>query len=70
LKRSLLSASYQKTVRQGYLEIREVTTKEVVTIIKLLSPVNKRPGKGRQSYENKRERILSSSTHLVEEDRN
>jgi hypothetical protein len=57
-----------ETVRQGYLEIREVTTKEVVTVIELLSPVNKRPGRGRQSYENKRQRILSSSTHLVEID--
>lgn len=57
-----------QTIRQGYLEIREVTTKEVVTVIELLSPVNKRPGKGRQSYESKRERILGSSTHLVEID--
>jgi hypothetical protein len=57
-----------ETVRQGYLEIREVTTKEVVTVIELLSPVNKRPGKGRQSYESKRERILGSFTHLVEID--
>jgi hypothetical protein len=57
-----------ETVRQGYLEIREVTTKEVVTVIELLSPVNKRPGKGRQSYEIKRDRILGSSTHLVEVD--
>jgi hypothetical protein len=55
-------------VRQGYLEVREVTTKEVVTVIELLSPVNKRPGKGRQAYEGKRTRILGSSTHLVEID--
>jgi len=57
-----------ETVRQGYLEIREVATKEVVTAIKILSPVNKRPGKGRQTYESKRERVLGSSTHLVEID--
>ena len=56
------------TVRQGYLEIREVATKEVITAIELLSPINKRPGRGRQTYENKRERVLSSSTHLVEID--
>ena len=56
------------TIRQGYLEIREVATKEVVTAIELLSPINKRSGRGRQTYENKRERVLSSSTHLVEID--
>jgi hypothetical protein len=57
-----------ETIRQGYLEIREVGTKEVVTAIEVLSPVNKRPGKGRQTYENKRERVLASATHLVEID--
>lgn len=56
------------TIRQGYLEIREVTTREVITAIELLSPINKRPGRGRQTYENKRERVLSSTTHLVEID--
>jgi hypothetical protein len=55
-------------VRQGYLEIREVATREVVTAIELLSPVNKRSGQGRNSYEDKRDRILGSSTHLVEVD--
>lgn len=56
------------TVRQGYLEVREVATKAVITAIELLSPINKRPGRGRQTYENKRERVLSSSTNLVEID--
>ncbi len=55
-------------VRQGYLEIREVSTKEVVTVIELLSPVNKRPGKGRETYNNKREQIFGSRTHFVEID--
>jgi Protein of unknown function (DUF4058) len=57
-----------QTIRQGYLEIREVKSKEVVVVIELLSPVNKRPGKGRQTYESKRERVLGSMTHLVEID--
>ena len=57
-----------ETIRQGYLEIREVATKEVITAIEILSPVNKRPGKGRQTYENKREHVLASLTHLVEID--
>ncbi|MEM8504789.1 MAG: DUF4058 family protein [Cyanobacteria bacterium P01_D01_bin.1] len=56
------------TVRQGFLEIREVSTKEVVTVIELLSPINKRAEKGRATYETKRQRILGSDTHLVEID--
>ncbi|MEL6816463.1 MAG: DUF4058 family protein [Cyanobacteria bacterium J06598_3] len=56
------------TVRQGFLEVREVVTKEVITAIELLSPINKRAGKERKTYENKRPRVLGSSTHLIEID--
>ena len=56
------------TVRQGYLEIKEVATKEVVTSLELLSPVNKRAGKGRDTYLTKREQILGSLTNFVEID--
>jgi hypothetical protein len=55
-------------IRQGYLEVREVVTGEVVTVIEILSPVNKRPGEGRKTYENKRQKVLGSLTHLVEID--
>jgi hypothetical protein len=55
-------------VREGYLEVREVGTGEVVTAIELLSPKNKRPGEGRQAYEKKRQQVLASLTHLVEID--
>lgn len=57
-----------ETIRQGYLEVREVATREVVTAIEILSPVNKRTGKGREQYESKRNQVLGSSTHLVEID--
>ena len=57
-----------ETVRQGYLEIREIATGLVVTVIEVLSPINKRPGKGRVDYENKRAMILASSSNLVEID--
>ena len=57
-----------ETVREGYLEIRDVVTSEVITAIEILSPTNKRLGKGRQAYESKRQEILSSFTHLVEID--
>ncbi|MEM9487100.1 MAG: DUF4058 family protein [Cyanobacteria bacterium P01_F01_bin.116] len=57
-----------ETVKQGYLEVREVSTGQVITAIEILSPVNKRMGKGRQQYEEKRNRILNTQTHLVEID--
>ncbi len=55
-------------VREGYLEIRERGSQELITLIEILSPTNKRTGKGRQMYEEKREEILSSRTHLIEID--
>ena len=55
-------------VRESYLQIKEVASGEVITALELLSPVNKRPGKGRTQYEEKREEILSSKTHLIEID--
>jgi Protein of unknown function (DUF4058) len=55
-------------IRQGYLEIREVITSEVVTVIEVLSPTNKRPGEGRRSYAAKRQTTLASATNLVEID--
>jgi hypothetical protein len=57
-----------ETIRQGYLEIRKVGNNQVVTAIEILSPVNKRPGKGRETYEAKRQNVLTSATHLVEID--
>ncbi len=55
-------------LRQRHLEIRNSSNREVVTVIELLSPVNKRPGEGRQQYERKRERLLESDANLVEID--
>jgi len=55
-------------VRESYLEIREVTTKDVVTVIEVISPKNKSAGVGRKKYESKRSSVLSSSTNLIEID--
>jgi len=55
-------------MRESYLEVREVGTGEVITTIEILSPANKRSGEGRRVYESKRQRVLSSFTHLVEID--
>ena len=55
-------------INERYLEVREVGSDQVITLIEVLSPKNKRPGKGRNMYEIKRAKILSSLTHLIEID--
>jgi hypothetical protein len=55
-------------VRESYLEVREVGTGEIITVIELLSPKNKRPGEGRKAYDTKRQQVFGSGTHLVEID--
>lgn len=55
-------------VKERYLEIREVGTHEVITVIEVLSPKNKRKGEGRSIYEKKRLRILGSISHFIEID--
>jgi len=55
--------------RETYLVIREVGTREVVTVIETLSPANKRAGgDGRREYLRKRADVLGSDSHLVELD--
>ncbi|MGH9320271.1 MAG: DUF4058 family protein [Vicinamibacteria bacterium] len=58
----------REPVRETYLEVRSVPAGEVVTVIEILSPSNKRPGTGRRVYLEKREVILSTRTSLVEMD--
>lgn len=53
-------------IQERYLEIREGATGVVITTIELLSPKNKRSGEGRNAYLQKRQQILSSSTHWIE----
>ena len=55
-------------VKQRYLEVREVGSDAVITAIEVLSPKNKRRGKGREVYEAKRQAVLGSASHLVEID--
>jgi Protein of unknown function (DUF4058) len=53
---------------ERYLEVREVATAEVVTVVEILSPKNKRTGEGREQYLSKRQKVLGSQSHLVEID--
>ena len=55
-------------VTERYLEIREIATHKVITVVELLSPKNKRSGEGRKQYLSKRQSILSSQSHFVEID--
>jgi Protein of unknown function (DUF4058) len=55
-------------VKERYLEIREVATKELITVLEVLSPTNKRAGEGRSLYESKRIKILTTKTNLIEID--
>ena len=64
----LVELPESETSIERYLEIREMSTGEVVTVIEVVSPKNKRSGEGRDQYLNKRTKILNSQSHLVEID--
>ena len=55
-------------VTERFLAVRLVQTNEVVCVIEILSPANKRSGDGRRAYETKRQTVLGSATNLVEID--
>jgi hypothetical protein len=55
-------------VRETYLEVREAGTDYVITVFEVLSPTNKRAGRGRRIYEDKRMEVLTTRSHLVEVD--
>jgi hypothetical protein len=54
--------------RHGYLEVRDRLSREIVTVIEVLSPSNKKPGPDREQYLVKRRRLLYSPVNLVEID--
>lgn len=55
-------------IRETYLEVRAVGGNQVIAALEVLSLSNKLAGQGREQYERKRQRVLSSRTHLVEID--
>jgi hypothetical protein len=55
--------------REVFLEIQDATTGgAVVTVIEVLSPSNKSPGRGHELYKEKQENVLDSTASLVEID--
>ncbi len=65
---TIVTLPMPEEIRENYLEIREVATGLVVTVIELLSPKNKKVGPGKIAYETKRQQILGSLAHLMEID--
>jgi hypothetical protein len=55
-------------VGETYLEVHEVETGRLVTLLELLSPVNKLHHQGRAEYEEKRAHVFRTRTNLVEVD--
>src|SRR3954447_22512757 len=58
----------QDVERLAFLEIRDRHSRELIAVVELLSPSNKRPGPDREQYLAKREQLLGSRAHLVEVD--
>lgn len=53
---------------QSFLEVRDRKDRELITVIELLSPTNKKPGPDREQYLAKRANVLHSAAHFVEID--
>jgi hypothetical protein len=54
--------------RLAFVEIRDRRNRQLITLIEVLSPANKRPGSDRDQYLAKRYEVLASKAHLVEID--
>jgi len=54
--------------RLSFVEIRDRRDRQLVTVLELLSPSNKRPGADREQYLAKRRQLLAGNVHLVEID--
>ncbi len=56
-------------IHETYLEILDLHRgQQVVTVLEVVSPSNKHPGEGRDSYLKKQREVLHSGIHLVEID--
>lgn len=64
----MVTVPVTEETQERFLEIREVGTGRVVTVMEVLSPKNKRAGEGKLKYDAKRQAVLNSLSHLVEID--
>ena len=53
---------------ENYIEIQDRESDRLVTAIELLSPTNKTPGPGRESYLRKQDEVMRADANLVELD--
>ena len=63
-----IELAVQEVERVPFLEVRDRHGLELITVLELLSPSNKRPGGDRDQYLAKRERLLAGQAHWVEID--
>jgi hypothetical protein len=63
-----VTAAHIDTENISYLEIRDRETRQVVTVVVLLSPSNKQPGPDRDQYLAKARQVMWGNVHLVEID--
>lgn len=66
---TLVEPVYELEVEEPYLEIWEKSSREVVTVLELLSPGNKASHhQGYKAFQEKRREVMNSSVHWVEID--
>ncbi len=58
----------QDVRRVPFLEVRDRLSRDLITVVELLSPANKRGGADREQYVAKREQLLKCAAHFVEID--
>jgi hypothetical protein len=69
LEPELFDIPVPEEYREHYLVIRDRHQREVITVIEVLSPANKRPGSaGFRKYYAKRDELLTQPVHLMEID--
>jgi len=60
---------FEEEIHEAFLKVIDLATRNVVTIIEILSPANKVPrSPGRESFEKKRREVMRSPSHWVEID--
>ena len=63
-----LKVPLPEPTRATEIYVRRIEGEELITVIEILSPANKRPGPERKKYIQKRFSFLDSTVHLIEID--
>lgn len=66
---TLIEPYSTERVVERYIELRDAKTREVVTVIEILSPTNKAPNtEGLRAFQNKRNTVMQSNPNWIEID--